>query len=584
MRVSEGKVHSLQSLKNFSKFPLIKNILIYVSNVGIEADRLGCPHSEGENMVFRLRILLCGFFILALVFNGSGAIWAQDKAEDYFCQGQAAYDPNNLAKSREDAIHDLLVQGITQAIGAFMNPSQIGSQYEKLQKNIFSQPQHYVQKFQIFSENSSGGIYRLTGQVTVTADTLKKDLQQLDLLASKTSEPQIAAEPEVASEAETVSEKGTTSEPEATSQSEVSSDSEAPPDAEAPSASESAAGDSKPEIPPDSSVKAQEKTGEASPEKTPEGASRVQQKIFWVVPEKWESDWHLPQKNEEPQSLFAANMLQESEDYPWTLVFPEEGSLGVNVSGNVSSSATMALAQKSGFQTVVIGIATLERGQDQTRSLEVHLRVLDSASGQSRGEIHHEQSLQEGTIYIEKIADLAAVTASQLNQVLSDSQRWAELLRSSGEGVSQAEPSSPVSTQSSPSSTEPQQSSLSADNQTASKTSPSDTEVSADTVGEENSGDWVLVLQSADHYRLWEELEKVLREKFSEMKVKSMEFGTDTLKVRLNGVNSGITDALQGLQLRNGLKSQVNRSSSESRQLEMTFTPSEAPAQGPASP
>jgi hypothetical protein len=69
----------------------------------------------------------------------------------------------------------------------------MGSHFAALQAKILKQPERYVQTYQVFSESPSGGLYRVTGQVTVAMDALKNDIQQLGLTPAQAPAPQPAA-------------------------------------------------------------------------------------------------------------------------------------------------------------------------------------------------------------------------------------------------------------------------------------------------------------------------------------------------------------------------------------------------------
>ena len=76
-----------------------------------------------------------------------------------------------------------MVQGLTQAIGSFLSPAQMGTQFAELQKKVLAKPAKYIDSYQVFSEEQTGGMFRVAGQVTVSIGALKEDLEKSGILA-----------------------------------------------------------------------------------------------------------------------------------------------------------------------------------------------------------------------------------------------------------------------------------------------------------------------------------------------------------------------------------------------------------------
>jgi hypothetical protein len=125
--------------------------------------------------------LLC--LSLAAVFllvHGVAGGQSEGKPGVFFSQGQAISNPQDRSGSQREAVQDFLAQAIAQAAATVLSPAQLGKQYQRIQEVILKRPDRYVRTYEIFSENSNqGGLYRVTGQVSVAMDLLKNDLARL---------------------------------------------------------------------------------------------------------------------------------------------------------------------------------------------------------------------------------------------------------------------------------------------------------------------------------------------------------------------------------------------------------------------
>jgi hypothetical protein len=294
----------------------------------------------------------------------------------FFSQGQAVYDSQNLAKSQQEALRDFLAQGVTQALGTLLNPSQMGSHYANLEAKLLKNPERYVQTYQIFSESPSGGLYRVTGQVTVSMNVLKRDVREMGLQVSESSSAPAAP-------------------PKAPEQTAEPAQNQSP----APSARTEPA----------------ERPSEHT--SVPEQVPQVQQDVLWAVAEKWNGDWLLAGSGNDPRTPFAVSVLQESQDYLWSMNFPSAGSIPIDGSGNVPLEKLIALAQSSAIPNGVIGDATLREDGAQGRKFRISLKVVDMASGKPRGEIQREIPMG-GSSPQEVAMRMAYEVVPQLDQLL----------------------------------------------------------------------------------------------------------------------------------------------------------------------
>lgn len=329
-------------------------------------------------MTMRCRVL---FFLWALLAAGVFLpAWAavhqtQEKTEVFFSLGHAVYSAQDHARSQQEAIHDFQAQAVTQAVGNFLSPAEMGSKYKILREKVLSQAERYVQSYQIFSETpSEGGLYRMAGQVHVSMDLLRVDLEELGIIpegaAPWKSPPPESGEPPVQL------------------------------DASSPA----------PGAPPGD----EEESSQPAPALRRESPGR---EILWVVSEKWGASWSLPQDEKDTDGLFAQSVLQESEDYDWRMRFPEGERLDIGERGNVSNGQVLALARRQNVPAVILGALALHEKQGEPSRLELSLRVLNVDAGKSLGEIREERNLGDDSTQ-ECAMALAASVVPRLNGLL----------------------------------------------------------------------------------------------------------------------------------------------------------------------
>ncbi|MCK8602551.1 hypothetical protein [Desulfoferrobacter suflitae] len=421
----------------------------------------------GKNLLLKL-VLLVAVGILPLPA-------AAAETGGFFSQGQAVYDAQDLAKSQQEALQDLMVQGVTQALASLLSPSQMGSHYPAIQSKILKQPERYIESYQVFSENPAGGLYRITGQVNVAMSALKRDVEQLGLTAAPVSEAAPAA-------------------PEQTVQPQEAA---APRESVAPP-------------PPPEPYPVQSETGQPMP--------ASEQRVLWAVAEKWDSSWILPESSGDSRCFFVLSVLQESQDYPWLLNFPQGGSLALDTSGHVARAQLLALAGSSGTQSAISGTVSVRQDSGQGPAVEVFLQVIDVTSGQSKGEIRKEMPMGNAT-YQEGAIKMAYLLVPQLDRLLR--------------AASSAAVPAP-----------------------ATMMTP--------------GGVWTVLIRADYPYFYWEELEQVLRDRFASLQVNKLQVSRDLAEVQVEGLGTEFFTLLQeGILLRDGTRMQLGSYSPENRSVEL---------------
>ena len=293
-----------------------------------------------------------------------------------------------------------MAQGLTQAIASFLSPTQMGTQFSELQKKLLAKPSKYIDSYQVFSESQTDGMFQVIGQVTVSMDALKKELEESGILAAQQKPPAPPASSPALS-APAAATEGENKQDEEDAEPSVETDDSQPPVEEA---------SQPPVIEPGASRPASR------------GIAATRREILWVVPEKWEQEWEIPTDGSDVRSFFARSLGKEMEDLEFSILLPQPGSVRMDLSGNIPSSQVISLAEGLGIQDVVVGKVSYMQDRNSKQAwLDASLRVIRIGQGKSEFELHKTQSIedisnQEGAL------ELAAQVAPQLSSLLGGSQ------------------------------------------------------------------------------------------------------------------------------------------------------------------
>ena len=468
----------------------------------------------------------------------------------FFSQGQSMDTSQDHDKSRQEAIFDFLSLAVTQAMGRFLSPSEMASRLPDLQESVLKQPERYVETYQIFSENSASGRYRITGQVTVAMDALLKDLKKSGLPVSVGANANREEGPSNEGTADGAADAEQKPTPVAAALTPVAA--ALTPVAAAATPVKAAAAPSGTVAAPSGTVAAAAEAGNSARE-----PDRTSRDIFWAVTEKWDQEWVLPDDATNPQNLFAAGAAQELEDFGWFLRFPITQSLDIDNSGNISLEYVLARAGELGIQCVVVGTVSLRQKQGERTRLNAVLRVLSVSSRKSAGEIRKDLIVQEGSNQEAAMA-LAAAVSPQLDRLLDKAFQTGP--------PAQAEPSAKEPLPGGPPGVE-----------SPSTTSPAPIPAPTDLKPGPSApeGAWLLKIMARQQFSAWQEMEKLLRERFKSMQVKSLQFGAGEIVAVLEGVDGQFFSSLNGNRFPGGDIVQVDAFSPEERSAKITVLRSE---------
>ncbi|SPJ13819.1 exported hypothetical protein [Syntrophobacter sp. SbD2] len=454
-------------------------------------------------LIFLIYVFLLPVSILT-IWGANPVVAAQSRSATYFSSGQAVYDPQDTAKCQQQAIQDLMVQGLTQAIGSFLTPAQMGTQFAELQKKILAKPAKYIDSYQVFSEQQTGGMYRVVGEVTVSMGTLKEDLEVLGILAAQQTAPDKSA----SSSGSSVPRGATESE-----KTQVEKDDEA-----AAGPDESQASASHPPVVAGGA-------GIASYR----GISATKREILWAVAEKWDQEWVLATESGGVNSLFARNLGKVMGDNDFSILFPQPGSVKMDLSGNIPPSQVISLAEGLGIHDVVVGkVSYAEDRNSKQVLLDADLRVIRIGQGKSEFELHKAQNMedlsnQEGAL------ELARRIAPQLSNFLGGPPQ-------AGQGTGSSTPAGATSAQ-------------------------------VASVGP------LLIYVPSAQYPYWMELASILREQFKDMQIANLQIGTTQSAVKLDGVNGEYILKMSGARLPSGATVRIDSYSTEAQTMNVSFSP-----------
>ncbi|MDR3568213.1 MAG: hypothetical protein P4L43_09325 [Syntrophobacteraceae bacterium] len=302
---------------------------------------------------------------------------ARADSKAYFSSGQAVFDPQNQAKSRQQAIKDFMTRGLIQAIASFLDPDQMGAQFDKLQKSVLAGPQKYVNTYQLFSEKQIGGEFQVVGKVTVSMDILKKDLEKLGAVGSKNppapplpATPPAAAAPPPAAALAPRPAAGSTGQP---------------------------AREKKPQ-PPVSPPVAVTPAGPGPNVAAPasRGIRPTKKEVLWAVVEKWDEKWLLPTDSGDIRCIFARSIAKEMDGFGFSILLAQPGAVEMDNDGNIPPYQAVSLAGELGVKNVVVGkVSYIVDRQNREVSLQADLRVIRSGKGQTGVQIRKTLSMED---------------------------------------------------------------------------------------------------------------------------------------------------------------------------------------------
>lgn len=312
---------------------------------------------------------LTGIWLLMIVAFPCSMAPAQppQKSEIYFSQGQALYYADDLPRSRLEATQDLVRNGVLQAVAALLGPAVTQSMYGAIQEKILSNKEKFVDGYQLASEGPGSGLYRVTGQVTVSREILVQALREhgFHVASPEQSLPLVEHLPDLKLRA--------------------------------------AAGPNEDKERPGQET--------AIPHTKPE--------VLWVVTENWGAEWRLPSQTSTGKTVpLAMAVMERAKDLQWAPRFAPSGAVQFDRQGNIDPGEISGLSREMGLERVVTGKSWLAESPPGSRRLLASVRMLDVPTGESGHEIQAENAV-DGESIDEGIIGLAEAILPSIGQELS---------------------------------------------------------------------------------------------------------------------------------------------------------------------
>lgn len=417
--------------------------------------------------------------VLAVSYSSAtSAVPPGKKLQVYASHGEAVYRHEERSKSQKQAVQAFLVDGVAQALASLSGSSRTSEITRAARERILKQPERYVESYRVNAEGPTKGVYRVSGLVTVNMDSLKKELETHAIHPTQAPAP-IASPKQV-----------------------------------------SATGKS--DAPPVPVVR--EKSASQANLSGGDGFSKSS--VCWAVAEKWEDQWILPGGNAGGQSPFSRYLLQETEDFNWTLSFLEPEEVSVDPDGNVPVDRVAASATRAGSKLAVLGKVTSSSAGDpsQKTTVSADLRLVEASSGKVIADVRKETITESGSIQ-EAIMGLASQVASQLDRTLQPDQARPAKAEKPAERSTPAKPP---------------------------------------------DGTWVLDIQGEGHYTAWEPLLNALRKTYPDVRLSSVDVDEVKTKVSVEGIDEAFFTSAQDAPILRDLRISVKRVSTELRHIELS--------------
>jgi len=493
-------------------------------------------NQEKESTMKRYRLLWRLFALLVMILGLAAAARAQGDVAAFRCQARVAVGDTDPASLRDRTRQALLTDGVRQAVASLLAPEEASRIEAALRKNVYARPDRYVTTYQIFSEQAQADTLEMSGEITVSLDLLRSDLNHLGVQGIRS-----AAAPSPAPAPASIS----TSAPAAMAGGTVGT------------------------------AQALAPSGSASPPATipevKEPAPAPGREVLWVVAERWKDAWMLPQQDGPESSPFFLGVNQEIGDYGWTLVTPRAGGVSQQADGGAVLEDALALAEAMAIPIVALGRMSGQQGADNSILASTEFRLIEVAGNRDLGTIHQQwQAL--GVNGAEAAVQLANLVVPGIDQVLSHRQPAAP---TAGHGGSTAK-TAPIADSGSAAMAGPGAGSgplpaLPSGSALLSAAAPA-TEVVAPAAGEQ-----VIEIRGRQPYAVWEAFQSLLTGHSGALHVTTLELAPHGVRAHVTGADLNLFATFNGYRLNDQLVLRLD----QVRQQERTITFSTVPADQP---
>ena len=249
--------------------------------------------------------------------------------------------------------------------------------------------------------------------------------------------------------------------------------------------------------------------------------------VFAAIAEKWDDgQWHLILRDTVDSAMFASSLSHDARDYQWTLVFPAAPTLTMGPSGELSAAEVVTAASRAGCREALFGRAEVRQGVQtgQTQAapeMEVDLRVMRITPAGELGVVTQKWPMR-GETSRDVAMELSALVASDLDKLLRGVVQSAQAAAS-----------------------------------TPRKTRP----------------EWKVVLRGPNHYQIWEDVVRSLRNGYGALELVSLEMGPEGSVMNLAGVDSGMYSIITQTPMYRGFRVVVASTDDRARTMNLESFP-----------
>jgi|GEM_PF-996826 len=104
-------------------------------------------------------------------------------------EGIAAVTGLDVAGARDEAVRDALQKAVERTAGQWLSPEDLARRYEKLKEKLYDRAEGFIQDFRILFEISDSDIYSVNVRATVFADSVREELEHLNLIGPPLRRP-----------------------------------------------------------------------------------------------------------------------------------------------------------------------------------------------------------------------------------------------------------------------------------------------------------------------------------------------------------------------------------------------------------
>ncbi len=138
-------------------------------------------------------IFIFSFFFLATAISSffPSEAHAKNSTDTFVVIGSEIIQKENISAARKQAIENSLVSAVGLKAAELLPIESLMTHHETLNEILYEQTSKFVQDYKVLTESTSGKVYRVIVQATVSSQRIKKELSNAGIILGKKAMPSI---------------------------------------------------------------------------------------------------------------------------------------------------------------------------------------------------------------------------------------------------------------------------------------------------------------------------------------------------------------------------------------------------------